>query len=255
MTFQNSPTCREIFSSFFQRGFARARERQFIRKKRMVTTRSSSSSLSKARARSPPLSLSTCIFLISFVNVVGKIADVMILVLGQMPTLLLLLNANDVNLTIASAANMPLYSFIMIGVFRRVLEDCLYFFSGRWYGREVVGYLTKRRGLKAKVQKSERLMRKYGAGIILVLPGALTCFAYGMAKRGSRRRTFLFLDSLGAAMRVVLFRLCGKGAKKVLGLSVVRWALGVVMKYKEIAMTVGGTALAFGGAGAYYYFY
>jgi membrane protein DedA with SNARE-associated domain len=253
MTFQNSPTCREIFSPFLDSFYAA--KGNSIRKKRMVTTRSSSSSLSKARARSPPLSLSTCIFLISFVNVVGKIADVMILVLGQMPTLLLLLNANDVNLTIASAANMPFYSFIIIGIFRRVLEDCLYFFSGRWYGREVVDYLTKRRGLKAKVRESERLMRKYGAGIILVFPGALTCFAYGMAKRGSRRRTFLFLDSLGAAMRVVLFRLCGKGAKKVLGLSVVRWALGVVMKYKEIAMTVGGTALAVGGAGAYYYFY
>jgi len=179
----------------------------------------------------------------------------MILVLGQMPTLLLLLNANDVNLTIASAANMPFYSFIIIGIFRRVLEDCLYFFSGRWYGREVVDYLTKRRGLKAKVRESERLMRKYGAGIILVFPGALTCFAYGMAKRGSRRRTFLFLDALGAALRVIVFRGAGKGAKRVLRTSLAQTVVRTILKYKEIALTIGGTLAAIGGGGVYYYFY
>ena len=200
-------------------------------------------------------------FLISFVNILGKLADVLILIIGQMPTLLLLLNANDVNLTIASAANMPFYSFVLIGVVRRVIEDCLYFFSGRWYGKDIVAYLTKEKRRswlkvsKAKVRESERLMRTYGVAILLVLPGALTCFAYGMAKRGSRRRTFLFLDSLGAALRVILFRVAGKGAKKALGLSAVRYLVAVGMKYKELAMTVGGTVFAVIGAGVYYYFY
>jgi len=201
------------------------------------------------------------VFLISFVNILGKLADVLILIIGQMPTLLLLLNANDVNLTIASAANMPFYSFVLIGVVRRVIEDCLYFFSGRWYGKDIVAYLTKEKRRswlkvsKAKVRESERLMRTYGVAILLVLPGALTCFAYGMAKRGSRRRTFLFLDSLGAALRVILFRVAGKGAKKALGLSAVRYLVAVGMKYKELAMTVGGTVFAVIGAGVYYYFY
>jgi len=200
------------------------------------------------------------VFLISFVNILGKLADVLILILGQMPTILLLLNANDVNLTIASAANMPFYSFVLIGVVRRVIEDCLYFFSGRWYGKDIVAYLTKEKRRswlkvsKAKVRESERLMRTYGVAILLVLPGALTCFAYGMAKRGSRRRTFLFLDSLGAALRVILFRVAGKGAKKALGLSAVRYLVAVGMKYKELAMTVGGTVFAVIGAGVYYYF-
>ena len=223
----------------------------------VVSTRSSG----KTKTREPLLTLRQCVFLISCVNILGKLADVLILILGQMPTVLLLLNANDVNLTIASAANMPFYSFIIIGVVRRVIEDCLYFFSGRWYGKDIVAYLTKenRRSWlkvsKAKVRESERLMREYGVAILLVLPGALTCFAYGMAKRGSRRRTFLFLDSLGAALRVVLFRVAGKGAKKALGLSAVRYLAAVGMKYKELAMTVGGTVLAVIGAGAYYYFY
>ena len=228
--------------------------------KMVVSTRSFSG---KTKTRGEPLlTFSQCVFLISCVNVLGKLADVLILILGQMPTVLLLLNANDVNLTIASAANMPFYSFILIGVVRRVIEDCLYFFSGRWYGKDIVAYLTKenRRSKwlkvsKAKVRESERLMRQYGVAILLVLPGALTCFAYGMAKRGSRRRTFLFLDSLGAALRVVLFRVAGKGAKKALGLSAVRYLAAVGMKYKELAMTVGGTVLAVIGAGVYYYFY
>ena len=96
-------------------------------------------------------------FLISLVNVLGKLADVLILILGQMPTVLLLLNANDVNLTIASAANMPFYSFILIGVVRRVIEDCLYFFSGRWYGKDIVAHLTKenRRSKWLKVSKAK----------------------------------------------------------------------------------------------------
>tara|TARA_B110000459_G_scaffold51063_1_gene56956 strand:- start:1015 stop:1773 length:759 start_codon:yes stop_codon:yes gene_type:complete len=228
--------------------------------KMVVSTRSFSG---KTKTRGEPLlTFSQCVFLISLVNILGKLADVLILILGQMPTVLLLLNANDVNLTIASAANMPFYSFILIGVVRRVIEDCLYFFSGRWYGKDIVAYLTKenRRSKwlkvsKAKVRESERLMRQYGVAILLVLPGALTCFAYGMAKRGSRRRTFLFLDSLGAALRVVLFRVAGKGAKKALGLSAVRYLVAVGMKYKELAMTVGGTVLAVIGAGVYYYFY
>ena len=223
----------------------------------VVSTRSSG----KSGTSKPLLTLSQCVFLISCANILGKLADVFILILGQMPTVLLLLNANDVNLTIASAANVPFYSFILIGVVRRVIEDCLYFFSGRWYGKDIVAYLTKEserswlKVSKAKVRESERLMRRYGVAILLVLPGALTCFAYGMAKRGSRRRTFLFLDSLGAALRVVLFRVAGKGAKKALGLSAVRYVVAVGMKYKELAMTVGGTVLAVIGAGVYYYFY
>lgn len=223
----------------------------------VVSTRSSG----KTKTSKPLLTLRQCVFLISCVNILGKLADVLILILGQMPTVLLLLNANDVNLTIASAANMPFYSFVLIGVLRRVIEDCLYFFSGRWYGKDIVTYLTKEnerswlKVSKAKVRESERLMRRYGVAILLVLPGALTCFAYGMAKRGSRRRTFLFLDSLGAALRVVLFRVAGKGAKKALGLSAVRYLAAVGMKYKELAMTVGGTVLAVIGAGVYYYFY
>ena len=223
----------------------------------VVSTRSSG----KSKTQKPLLTLRQCVFLISCVNILGKLADICILILGQMPTVLLLLNANDVNLTIASAANMPFYSFVLIGVLRRVIEDCLYFFSGRWYGKDIVAYLTKenRRSWlkvsKAKVRESERLMRRYGVAILLVLPGALTCFAYGMAKRGSRRRTFLFLDSLGAALRVILFRVAGKGAKKALGLSAVRYVAAVGMKYKELAMTVGGTVLAVIGAGVYYYFY
>ena len=224
----------------------------------VVSTRSSSGA---TKIRPPLLTLRQCVFLISFVNILGKLADVLILIIGQMPTLLLLLNANDVNLTIASAANMPFYSFVLIGVVRRVIEDCLYFFSGRWYGKDIVAYLTKEKRRswlkvsKAKVRESERLMRTYGVAILLVLPGALTCFAYGMAKRGSRRRTFLFLDSLGAALRVILFRVAGKGAKKALGLSAVRYLVAVGMKYKELAMTVGGTVFAVIGAGVYYYFY
>jgi len=227
--------------------------------KMVVSTRSSSNRATKIRP--PLLTLRQCVFLISFVNILGKLADVLILIIGQMPTLLLLLNANDVNLTIASAANMPFYSFVLIGVVRRVIEDCLYFFSGRWYGKDIVAYLTKEKRRswlkvsKAKVRESERLMRTYGVAILLVLPGALTCFAYGMAKRGSRRRTFLFLDSLGAALRVILFRVAGKGAKKALGLSAVRYLVAVGMKYKELAMTVGGTVFAVIGAGVYYYFY
>ena len=222
----------------------------------VVSTRSSG----KTKTSKPLLTLRQCVFLISCVNILGKLADVLILILGQMPTVLLLLNANDVNLTIASAANVPFHSFILIGVVRRVIEDCLYFFSGRWYGKDIVAYLTKEnerswlKVSKAKVRESERLMRRYGVAILLVLPGALTCFAYGMAKRGSRRRTFLFLDSLGAALRVVLFRVAGKGAKKALGLSAVRYVAAVGMKYKELAMTVGGTVLAVIGAGVYYYF-
>lgn len=225
----------------------------------VVSTRSSS--IRATKIRPPLLTLRQCVFLISFVNILGKLADVLILIIGQMPTLLLLLNANDVNLTIASAANMPFYSFVLIGVVRRVIEDCLYFFSGRWYGKDIVAYLTKEKRRswlkvsKAKVRESERLMRTYGVAILLVLPGALTCFAYGMAKRGSRRRTFLFLDSLGAALRVILFRVAGKGAKKALGLSAVRYLVAVGMKYKELAMTVGGTVFAVIGAGVYYYFY
>jgi membrane protein DedA with SNARE-associated domain len=227
--------------------------------KMVVSTRSSSNRTTKIRP--PLLTLRQCVFLISLVNILGKLADVLILIIGQMPTLLLLLNANDVNLTIASAANMPFYSFVLIGVVRRVIEDCLYFFSGRWYGKDIVAYLTKEKRRswlkvsKAKVRESERLMRTYGVAILLVLPGALTCFAYGMAKRGSRRRTFLFLDSLGAALRVILFRVAGKGAKKALGLSAVRYLVAVGMKYKELAMTVGGTVFAVIGAGVYYYFY
>ena len=215
----------------------------------VVTTRSRA-----RRKEAPLLTLSQCVFLISVVNVVGKLADIFIVALGQMPTLLLLMNANDVNLTLAAAANVSLLRFILIGIVRRVMEDCLYFFSGRWHGKDIVNYVRQKKGSIA-VQRSERLMRQYGACILLVLPGALTCFAYGMAKRGSRRRTFLFLDALGAALRVIVFRGAGKGAKRVLRTSLAQTVVRTILKYKEIALTIGGTLAAIGGGGVYYYFY
>ena len=152
----------------------------------VVTTRSRA-----RRTEAPLLTLSQCVFLISVVNVVGKLADIFIVALGQMPTLLLLMNANDVNLTLAAAANVSLLRFILIGIARRVSEDCLYFFSGRWHGKDIVNYVQQKKGSIA-VERSERLMRRYGACILLVLPGALTCFAYGMANEGVADERFCF---------------------------------------------------------------
>jgi membrane protein DedA with SNARE-associated domain len=205
------------------------------------------------RTNKAPISLKQCIAILTMINVIGKVADCSILVLGQLPTLLLLLNANDVNLTIASAANVDFKTFVLIGVLRRVVEDAAYFFTARWYGEEVEVWL-KGKGYAKSVARAERVLRKYGPVMLLAIPGALSCFAYGVSGRGeSRKRTFFLFDGAGAALRVCLFRVVGGTAKTVLKFSVVKGTIDLVLRNKEV-IVAGTTAVAI-GAGSFYYYY
>ena len=165
------------------------------------------------KENTPPFSLKFCLFSLVVVNVLGKISDVFVLVLGNLPTLLLALNANDFNLTLAAALDVPFWKLFVVGVTRRVAEDVLYFFTAAWHGSAVEQWVERRKG-KRGLDRAKRLIDRYGVPLLVLLPGSLTCFCYGMSKGGKARKTFLVLDAFGAGTRVITFRAAGKGAKR-----------------------------------------
>ena len=102
------------------------------------------------------------------------------------------MNANDVNLTLAAAANVSLLRFILIGIARRVMEDCLYFFSGRWHGKDIVNYVQQKKAIdcSGKERKADAAIRRVH---FTRAPGSLDVFRVRDGKtRESQTNVFVF---------------------------------------------------------------
>jgi len=155
------------------------------------------------------------------------------------PLLLLLLNANDLHLTL-TATSIPVIPYYLVGGLRRCLEDPVYFLLGVSYGETAVEWA------KASLPDASNTFAKYEKWIsraaplvLLVYPNCALCVLEGAA--GMPPSHFALITILGVAMRMMIIRSIG-GALS----SYVHKFLSLVKDYQYVLM-IPSTSFALAG--------
>ena len=104
--------------------------------------------------RAPEIPLRLFISLLAAIMVVGKIGEATapMLLSRNSPILLLLLNANDINLVLTTAqCETRVATWAVVATLRRVAEDAAYFFFARAHGARATAFARDRLGLAAQL--------------------------------------------------------------------------------------------------------
>ena len=147
------------------------------------------------------------------VNLAGKCGDAFtpVLVSGY-PLTLLALNANDVHMA-CTAGHTSLVPFVLVAFVRRLMEDPLYFYLGRFRFASAVNVFDGiTPGLASKVNGMKRWFKQYASIAVLIEPGAVVCLLAGWSKMDRRR--FWGINVFGTLARVFLVRTFGVRAKQ-----------------------------------------
>jgi membrane protein DedA with SNARE-associated domain len=121
------------------------------------------------------------------------------------PLLLIALDPRNRNLVLAR--HVDLVSFFIVGVFRRMLTDPLYYLLGRLYGDATIRWLERNAGGGQLVRWAEKAFAKASYLIVFLWPGPIVCALAGAA--GMRVRAFVITNVAGTIAAVVVLRLSG----------------------------------------------
>jgi membrane protein DedA with SNARE-associated domain len=121
------------------------------------------------------------------------------------PLLLITLDPRNRNLVLAR--HVDLLPFLLVGVFRRLLTDPLYYLLGRLYGDATIRWLERNAGGGPLVRWAEKAFAKASYPIVFLWPGPIVCALAGAA--GMRVRGFLATNVAGTIAAVVVLRLSG----------------------------------------------
>jgi membrane protein DedA with SNARE-associated domain len=121
------------------------------------------------------------------------------------PLLLITLDPRNRNLVLAR--HVDLLPFLVVGVFRRLLTDPLYYLLGRLYGDATIRWLEKNAGGGQLVRWAEKAFAKASYPIVFLWPGPIVCALAGAAKM--RVRGFVLTNVAGTIAAVVFLRLSG----------------------------------------------
>mmetsp|Transcript_9423 Transcript_9423/g.31082 ORF Transcript_9423/g.31082 Transcript_9423/m.31082 type:complete len:211 (+) Transcript_9423:36-668(+) len=142
---------------------------------------------------------------LSTLFVLGKVGDAFSpYFLETSPVALLILNSNDLHLTL-SASHVGFLPWLLVGTARRLAEDPIFFSVGRRGGDAAVRWLQEY--LHASDDAVERCRRIFSRGAIVAVvvePGAITCVLAGVA--GMPIERFLTFNLAGTVARLVLIR-------------------------------------------------
>ncbi|MCF6776572.1 VTT domain-containing protein [Thiotrichales bacterium 19X7-9] len=111
---------------------------------------------------------------------------------------------------IAAAHDMlHLPGLILLAIVGCVIHDAFFFYSGRFFGRQIVERFPK---TQSKIEKVTRLLEKYDAGLIIAfrfMYGVRTIipFALGISKISNLK--FMFFDTIGAILWSCFFIIGG----------------------------------------------
>ena len=98
----------------------------------------------------------------------------------------------------------------MIGFFRLLVSDPLFFLLGRWYGEPALQWLEAKagKGSTRQLRWLERKFSRYGYPLVAIMPNNAICLFAGSS--GMRPRAFWTLNALGTIGRLVFFWYLGK---------------------------------------------
>ena len=191
--------------------------------------------------RAPEIPLRLFVALLAAIVVVGKVGEAVapILLARNSPILLLLLNANDINLVLTAAqCETRVATWAAVATLRRAAEDAAYFFFARAHGARATAFARDRLGLD--LAKAERSMQTLSLAALVVSPGAPVCLlAAGLSVSA---RVFLAVSAVSTAARVSVAYLGARHASQL-----VERALALVSDHVWLA-GAATTALALAGA-------
>lgn len=190
--------------------------------------------------RAPEIPLRLFVALLAAIMVVGKVGEAVapILLARNSPILLLLLNANDINLVLTAAqCETRVATWAVVATLRRVAEDAAYFFFARAHGARATAFARDRLGLD--LAKAERSLQTLSLAALVVAPGAPVCLLIGLSVGV---RVFLLTSAASTAARVIAAYLGARHASQL-----VERALALVSDHVWLA-GAATTALALAGA-------
>ena len=193
--------------------------------------------------RAPEIPLRLFISLLAAIMVVGKVGEAVAPIpLARNSTrdaiLLLLLNANDINLVLTAAqCETRVATWAAVATLRRTAEDAAYYFFARAHGARATAFARDRLGLD--LAKAERSLQTLSLAALVVAPGAPVCLLIGLSVSA---RVFLTVSAASTAARVVAAYLGARHASQL-----VERALALVSDHVWVA-GAATTALALAGA-------
>ncbi|MEM7322734.1 MAG: hypothetical protein AAF531_06590 [Actinomycetota bacterium] len=123
------------------------------------------------------------------------------------PALLIALNPRNRNLVLATN-QLDAVTFYLVGFFRLVASDPLYYLLGFWYGDRALRWVERRsRTYGPFVREGETFFRKASYPLIFAAPNNVICAL--SAATGVRLRTFIALNLAGTVTRLVIIRRVG----------------------------------------------
>eukprot|EP00929_Paragymnodinium_shiwhaense_P060028 TRINITY_DN30016_c0_g1_i2.p1 TRINITY_DN30016_c0_g1~~TRINITY_DN30016_c0_g1_i2.p1 ORF type:complete len:210 (-),score=25.60 TRINITY_DN30016_c0_g1_i2:232-861(-) len=142
---------------------------------------------------------------LALVTVAGKLGDALGPVLAvDWPLTLLFLNANDLHLGL-TAADTDLVPWLLVGTFRRIVEDPVFFLIGWHYREAAVEWLKTRYHVSDEaVEKVSRRFASISAAAVIIEPGAVVCTLAGAARMSPI--SFSSLNLGGTVARLVVIR-------------------------------------------------
>lgn len=127
--------------------------------------------------------------------------------LAKHPLLLIFLDPRNRNFILVSNKVDPT-TFMLVGFFRRVLTDPLFFLLGYLYKDAAVRWAERRMGeAGALVRGVEKAFAKAGPLVVFLSPGALVCVLAGAT--GMRPAVFVAMNVLGTLTILVVLRTFG----------------------------------------------
>ncbi|MBK9178883.1 MAG: VTT domain-containing protein [Acidimicrobiales bacterium] len=118
------------------------------------------------------------------------------------PVWLLVLDSRNRHLLLVAAAGVDPVPFFVVGFFRLLLSDPLFFLLGRSYGQPALRWAERRLGSSGYVAFVERAFAKVGPALVAIMPNNLICLLAGTARM--RVRTFFILNAAGTVARLAL---------------------------------------------------
>ncbi len=124
------------------------------------------------------------------------------------PVLLLLLNARPRTLLGVVNQVSPTYYFV-VGTFRMLVTDPLFFALGYWYGDAIISWMEQRTPSTGKaVRRYEKLFRDAASAMVIFAPNSIVSALAGSA--GMRPVVFMALNTFGTIVRVIAIKIFGK---------------------------------------------
>ena len=129
------------------------------------------------------------------------------------PVLLITLDARNRHLLFVVAAGIDAAPFFLVGFFRLLVSDPLFFLLGRWYGEPAMQWLEAKagKGSTRQLRWLERKFGKFGYPLVAVMPNNAICLFAGTS--GMRPRTFWTLNIVGTIGRLIFIWFLGKALK------------------------------------------